>query len=47
MKTFVISAIAGAAIIGMHGATAILGAEAAAIPAQGEPQLRPNCKALS
>ncbi|KAL9638025.1 MAG: hypothetical protein Q9204_001639 [Flavoplaca sp. TL-2023a] len=33
MKTFVISAIAGAAIIGMHGVTAILGAEAAAIPA--------------
>ncbi|KAL8873500.1 MAG: hypothetical protein Q9198_007013, partial [Flavoplaca austrocitrina] len=33
MKTFVVSAIAGAAIIGMHGVTAILGAEAAAIPA--------------
>ncbi|KAL8772168.1 MAG: hypothetical protein Q9209_002603 [Squamulea sp. 1 TL-2023] len=32
MKSFVISAIAGAAIIGMHGVTAILGAEAAAIP---------------
>ncbi|KAI4275608.1 MAG: hypothetical protein L6R38_005828 [Xanthoria sp. 2 TBL-2021] len=32
MKSFVVSAIAGAAIIGMHGVTAILGAEAAAIP---------------
>ena len=47
MKTFVISAIAGAAIIGMHGVTAILGAEAAAIPAPGEPRLRSNCRALS
>ncbi|KAL8999773.1 MAG: hypothetical protein Q9169_001446 [Polycauliona sp. 2 TL-2023] len=33
MKSFVISALAGAAIIGMHGVTAMLGAEAAAIPA--------------
>ncbi|KAL8849521.1 MAG: hypothetical protein Q9221_005528 [Calogaya cf. arnoldii] len=33
MKSFVVSAIAGAAIIGMHGVTAILGAKAGTIPA--------------
>ncbi|KAI4098636.1 MAG: hypothetical protein LQ339_006369 [Xanthoria mediterranea] len=32
MKSFVVSAIAGAVIIGMHGVAAILGVEAAAIP---------------
>lgn len=36
MKSFMVSAIAGAVIIGMHGVAAILGAEAAAIPAMGE-----------
>ena len=36
MKSFVISATAGAVIIGMHGVAAILGAEAAAIPTMGE-----------
>ncbi|CAO1597390.1 hypothetical protein XANCAGTX0491_001200 [Xanthoria calcicola] len=32
MKSFVLSAIAGAVIIGMHGVAAIVGAEAAVIP---------------
>lgn len=36
MKSFVLSAIAGAVIIGMHGVAAIVGAEAAVIPTMGE-----------